>query len=103
MTGSFTDRMEAQRTTLKLINQVDWPCEDLFALSESSIQRWLSVNRLGTDDEVVKLAREAGNALLFLANASQQQISSEYVSQSENMSAILKRLRAAILSKTDRL
>ena len=75
MDDSFSDRMSAQRAILKQINKVAWPREELFALSEDAIQRWLSVNRLGEDDEVVKLAREAGEVLLFLANASQEQVS----------------------------
>lgn len=99
MSDSFSDRMDAQRAILKQINQVTWPREELFALSEDAIQRWLSVNRLGEDYEVVKLAREAGDALLFLANASQEQVSPEYVSRSANVTAILERLRTAMASE----
>lgn len=99
MSDSFSDRMEAQRAILKQINQVTWPREELFALSEDAIQRWLSVNRLGEDYEVVKLAREAGDALLFLANASQEQVSPDYVSRSANVTAILERLRSIMASE----
>lgn len=98
MNDSFSDRMDAQRAILKQINQVTWPREELFALSEDAIQRWLSINRLGEDDEVVKLAREAGDALLFLANASQEQVSPEYVSRTANVAAILERLQATMTS-----
>lgn len=42
-------------------------------------------------------AREVGDALLFLANASQEQISPEYSSRSANITAIVPRLRAAVL------
>lgn len=99
MNDSFSDRMDAQRAVLKQINQVIWPQEELFSLSEDAIQRWQSVNRLGEDYEVVKLAREAGDALLFLANASQEQVSSEYVSRTANVAAILGRLRTAMTSQ----
>ena len=98
MDDSFSNRMKAQRTILKEINQVAWPSEELFALSEVAIQRWASVNRLGPDNEVVRLAREAGDALLFLANASQEQISPEYTSRSADVAAILPRLRLALAS-----
>jgi hypothetical protein len=98
MDDSFSDRMNAQRAILKQINQVAWPREELFALSGDAIQRWLSVNRLGEDNEVVKLAREAGDALLFLANASQEQVSPEYASRTSNVTAILERLRSAVTS-----
>lgn len=99
MSDSFSDRMDAQRAIVKQINQVTWPREELFALSEDAIQRWLSVNRLGEDYEIVKLAREAGDALLFLANASQEQVSPEYVSRMANVTSILERLRKAVASQ----
>lgn len=99
MSDSFSDRMDAQRAILKQINQVTWPKEELFALSEDAIQRWLSVNRLGEDYEVVKLAREAGDALLFLANASQEQVSPEYLSRTANVTAILERISKAMASQ----
>ncbi|KAB2937053.1 MAG: hypothetical protein K8F92_16535 [Hyphomicrobium sp.] len=98
MNDDFADRMNAQRAILKQINEVAWPSEELFALSEDAIQRWASVNRLGMDDEVVRLAREAGDALLFLASASQEQVSPEYASHSTNVAAILARLRAKLAS-----
>jgi hypothetical protein len=96
MGDSFANRMDAQRAILKEINRVAWPTEELFALSELAIQRWVSANRLALDDEVVKLAREAGDALLFLANASQEQVSPEYASRSANVAVILRRLRFAV-------
>ncbi len=88
--------MDAQRVILKEINRVPWPSEELYALSEAAIRRWASVNRLGPDDAVVRLAREAGDALLFLANASQEQVSPEYASRSANVAAILPRLKLAL-------
>jgi hypothetical protein len=99
MNDSFSDRMDAQRAILKQINQVSWPREELFALSEDAIQRWISVNRLGEEYEVVRLAREAGDALLFLANASQEQVSPEYASRTANVTAILERISNAMASQ----
>jgi hypothetical protein len=96
MDDTFVNRMDAQRAILKEINRVAWPAEELFALSELAIQRWVSANRLAADDEVVKLAREAGDLLLFLANASQEQVSPEYASRSANVAAILPPLRLAV-------
>lgn len=101
MDDSFSNRMNAQRAILKEINQIAWPAEELFALSEAAIGRWASVNRLGPDDAVVRLAREAGDALLFLANASQEQISPEYASRSANVAAILPLLKRALARRAD--
>lgn len=100
MDNSFLNRLDAQRAVLKEINHVPWPSEELFALSEVAIQRWASVNRLGPDDTIVKLAREAGDALLFLSSASQEQISSEYASRSADVAAILPRLRVALAKRS---
>ena len=96
MSDSFANRMDAQRAILKEINLVRWPSEELFALSEAAIQRWVAANRLSASDELVKMAREAGDALLFLANASQEQVSPEYASRSANVVAILPRLQAEV-------
>ena len=94
MTNEFSDRMNAQRAILKQINGIPWPNEELFALSEDAIQRWTSVNYLKQDQEIVQLARAAGDALLFLANASQDQVSSEYSSRKSNITSIFERLRS---------
>ncbi|WP_127078871.1 hypothetical protein [Rhodomicrobium lacus] len=96
---SFANRMDAQRAVLKEINRLIWPNEVLFALSEAAIQRWANANRLEPGDEVVKLARQAGEALLFLASSSQEQVSPEYASLSFNMTEILARLRLEVMSR----
>lgn len=98
MSNDFSDRMNAQRAILKLVNQVEWPREELFALSADAIKRWLSVNRLGDDSEIIELVREAGDRLLFLANASQEQITMEYTYRTANVAAIHDRLRSLIES-----
>ena len=99
MSDNFSDRMDAQRAILKQINQRAWPREELFSLSDGAIRRWISTNRLEPDDEVVRLVREAGDVLLFLANSSQEQVSPEYISRSLNVAEILERIRAAMDSK----
>lgn len=99
MKDQFIDRMNAQRIVLKQINKISWPSESLLSLSEDAIQRWLSVNQLGEDDEVVKLAKEAGDALMFLANASQEQVSPQYASRNANMAMILDRTRLVVRTR----
>ncbi|MCC0007704.1 MAG: hypothetical protein H6876_06215 [Hyphomicrobiaceae bacterium] len=96
MHDHFKDRMSAQRAILKTINQVRWPAEDLFALSQDAIERWAASNRLSKDDSIFALAREAGDALLFLANASQEQVSPQYETWSNNLSSILNQLSMEI-------
>jgi hypothetical protein len=78
MRHEFNNRIAAQRTILRVVNDKKWECEELFGLSSKAIDRWVSVNRVDPDSKLVNLIREASAKLFFLANKSQQQISDEY-------------------------
>jgi hypothetical protein len=96
MTSDFNNRMEAQREFLKEVNSRAWPAEQLSALSEGAIQRWITVNRLESRDEIVLQVKNAGEALYFLANKSQEQVSEEYQRRSNDFATILRRLKEAM-------
>ena len=102
MKNEFNARMEAQREILREINQIDWSVEPLLSLSEPAITRWVITNRLGTDDSIVGLVRQAGDALLFLANRSQEQVSPEYESHTADVASILLVLRNAVRDRKSR-
>jgi len=74
----FNNRIAAQRSILRAVNQKPWASEQLFGLSTKAIDRWVSVNRIEPGSELVKLLRNASAKLFFLANKSQEQISDEY-------------------------
>lgn len=88
MQHEFNDRIAAQRAILKVVNANSWKAEDLFGLSHKSIERWVSVNRLDPNSRLIDLVKEASKKLFFLANKSQEQITSEYERTSSEVSSI---------------
>ena len=103
MKNEFNARMEAQREILKEVNQINWCTEPLLSLSEAAITRWTINNCLGANNSIVGLVRQAGDALLFLANRSQEQVSSEYASHSADIASILMSLHNAVRERKARL
>jgi hypothetical protein len=87
--NDFINRIDAQREFLRVLNAVAWPVEPLHSLSDGAINRWISVNRLGSASDIAKLVVRAGDALAFLANKSQEQITEDYQSASENFSSLV--------------
>lgn len=77
-THEFNNRIEAQRTILKIINAYAWESEQLLSLSRKGIDRWVHANGLGADNPLVHLLLDASAGLFFLANKSQEQVSDEY-------------------------
>jgi hypothetical protein len=75
---------------LQLINAGRWHSEELFGLSRKAIERWVLINRIDPDCDLVGLVYRASEALYFLANKSQEQISEEYKLISENFASLLK-------------
>lgn len=86
--SEFNNRIAAQRHVLQLVNRKKWEKEELFGLSSKAIERWASVNLVNPDARLVQLVKEAAAKLFFLANKSQEQISDEYKTISEEITAI---------------
>ena len=95
--NEFNNRVAAQRQVLQLVNRRDWEKEDLFGLSSKAIDRWVAVNQIDPELELVKLIKMASAKLFFLANKSQEQVSEEYKTVSSEIASIAK----AIELKTD--
>lgn len=92
MAREFNDRVSAQRAILRIINREPWQQEQLHGLSSGAIERWADFNDIKSRSKLVALVREAGEKLFFLANKSQDQVSSEYLMARDEVS----RLAAAI-------
>lgn len=88
MQHEFNNRIAAQRSILQVLNHKGWDAEDLFGLSSKAIDRWVSVNCVDPNSKLVKLVKDASGKLFFLANKSQEQISEEYRSVSEEIAAV---------------
>jgi hypothetical protein len=97
--NEFNNRIEAQRQILQLVNRYGWAVEELFGLSAKGIGRWISVNRIDPKAALVELVQTASSKLFFLANKSQEQVSSEYRDASTEISL----LTAAIESEVESL
>jgi hypothetical protein len=96
MSSDFNNRMDAQREFLKIINARTWASEPLFGLSQGAIDRWSAANQLTQSDRIVALVKRAGEALYFLANKSQEQVSPEYRRASNDFTAIIEEARSEI-------
>lgn len=94
MTDDFNNRLDAQREFVKIVNSFGKLKEELCGLSEGALQRWITVNNLSPDAKVVMLSRKAGDVLHFLANKSQEQVSDQYKSKSQEFRRVLNKLRA---------
>jgi hypothetical protein len=86
----FSNRIEAQRHVLQLVNQYKWEKEELFGLSSKAIERWISVNLIDSESRLVRLVKESAAKLFFLANKSQEQITDEYRAMSNEVASIAK-------------
>lgn len=93
--SEFINRITAQRDILNILNQSCWQ-EELFGLSSGAIDRWVTVNRLSISSEVVVLVKLAAEKLFFLANKSQEQVTEDYLSLSNDVSHIMKKIDLAI-------
>ena len=76
--NEFKNRMAAQRQILELVNCRPQLKEELFGLSNKAIERWVAVNAIDSDSNLVELIKRASAKLFFLANKSQEQISEDY-------------------------
>jgi hypothetical protein len=92
----FNSRIAAQRAILGVINQKSWRCEQLFGLSSKAIDRWAAVNGIDPDSRLAKLLRDVSAKLFFLANRSQDQVSSEYTTVSTEIIAACDALKAEV-------
>jgi hypothetical protein len=93
MNNSFNNRMDAQREFLKIVNARRTGMEPLLALSRGAIDRWVVTNRMAQDDNLLALVQKAGEALFFLANKSQEQITTEYKQASGDFAALIEQAR----------
>jgi hypothetical protein len=96
MVSDFNNRIEAQRDILRVVNSRTWPIEQLYALSDGAIQRWIMINHIDAKSEIASLVVNAGDALNFLANQSQEQVSGEYQMRSKEFSLVLEKVKLEI-------
>lgn len=98
--SEFSNRIEAQRHVLQLVNRNKWEREELFGLSSKAIERWVSVNLVDPESRLVQLVKESAAKLFFLANKSQEQITDEYKAKANEIADIAKAIEIEIKIRT---
>jgi hypothetical protein len=73
----LNNRIDAQRVILNHVNSV-LRNEELYGLSRSAIDRWISVNGIDPKSDLPRAICESADKLFFLANKSQEQVTDEY-------------------------
>lgn len=84
----FSNRIDAQRHILQIVNMAMQNKEQLLGLSNKAISRWCTKNEVNTDSDLVVEITKASEKLFFLANKSQEQITNEYKEISSEISNI---------------
>jgi hypothetical protein len=92
----FRDRMALQRQVLQIVNRCPQN-EELFGLSAAAIARWVSANQINPTSEAKLLICDISEKLLFIANRSQEQVSTEYRELTNAVNEQLGRLDALVI------
>jgi hypothetical protein len=79
---------------LQTVNRKKWDKEELFGLSSKAIDRWVITNRVDPESRLVQLIKTTSEKLFFLANKSQETVSSEYKTMSHEISVLTKEIES---------
>lgn len=93
--SEFNNRIDAQRKILRLVNGFCHFQEELFGLSSGALERWALVNSVPQHHPLLSLLQQAAAKLFFLSNKSQEQITDEYQSVSEEVALLTARIQQA--------
>lgn len=88
----FLNRITAQRQVINIVNKETSHIFPLVGLSAKSIERWRLENSISIKSELLKLLYLISSKLFFLANKSQEQITTEYRLLSKTVSELINHL-----------
>lgn len=94
--SEFSNRVDAQRQILRVVNEKPWKNEQLFALSAKAIQRWTSVNHIDASTRLVRLLSDASAQIFIMANHSDDPIAGVYILTCERVNAIATEIRGEL-------
>lgn len=92
----FNNRMDAQRNVLRVINNNRSYSEELCGLSNRAIERWITVNRINPESRISEILFEISEKLFFLATKSQEQVTEEYRSLSNEIVLLHHKLEGVL-------
>lgn len=93
----FNNRVDLQRLVIKLVNSKRFNFE-LTGLSKPSIERWQKENS-GASEHIIDILFKISDKLFFLANKSQEQITSDYKELSSDIHNLIANLRNILQGK----
>jgi len=88
----FNNRIAAQREVLLAVNSARWR-EELYGMSSGALDRWVQANSLNRNSKLVSLLQEVAGKLFFLANKSQEQVTTEYRLHSSEVYELTEAIR----------
>jgi hypothetical protein len=83
--NEFSNRVDAQRQILRAVNNRPWKNEQLFALNQKAIQRWIVANQVDPSSKLVQLLNEASAQIFVMANHSDDPIAGAYLLTKERV------------------
>jgi hypothetical protein len=94
--NDFTNRVDAQRQVLLMVNAHQWAHEELFGLSEGALRRWEVANGLDPTQALSVSLRRVSVSLQALANKSQEQVTGDYQSRSLEVSRLTREVESVL-------
>lgn len=96
--SEFNNRIDAQRQILKIVNSSCDFKQELYGLSSGAIDRWSRDNWIAEQNQLLILLKQAAKKLFFLSNKSQEQITHDYISLSDEVADLTEQIRIAALA-----
>lgn len=90
MKVEFNNRVELQRTVLKIVNKAYFE-HQLTGLSKPAMENWLMMNNIVQND-IIEVLFKISEKLFFIANKSQDQITEEYKNLQLSINGDIKKL-----------
>lgn len=91
--SEFNNRIQAQRSALKIINGSGKFSEPLLSLTDKAIDRWSRNNGIKETELLVVLLTKLSKSLFFLANKSQEQMTEDYKDLTQQVDQYLHALK----------
>jgi hypothetical protein len=92
----LSNRVEAQRKILRVVNSRRWRNEQLFSLTTSAIYRWASRNGLDTSSKLFGLLSSASAQIFVTANHSDDPVAGTYLITQQRVTEIERDVKTEV-------
>lgn len=97
--SEFLNRIDLQREVIKMMNESNLYNFQISGLSVKAIDRWKNENNIDRNDNVYMALIKIADKLFFLSNKSQEQITEDYKSLSEEVYGYVIQLTQLLKNK----